>query len=257
MRIILDTNKWYDIAEGLYPYEKIKELPLCLTALNIIELIASPKLLIPEEKEKVLRTCRTILKLNPDGITPMPYDYIASEVLEIKNTVNHLGIERIGSFILGEYSEAEIKNDVDIKRYALQWFKESMNDQRIAKGKVNSGYDAPEIKAKMLSMIYMKTIYETKELLNISDTLLETIENTVDLNKNAKKIWFYLKGREANNNQLNAGKIEAKKNDQIDLLNMVYVGMNDKYWTRDEAWLERVHWNGIENFLFKFPSQEN
>jgi hypothetical protein len=245
MRIIVDTNIWYEISENVKLYKAVNQLPVYLTAWNILELISSPKLNGTDlERKKIFKVFNDILYLKPECIPLIPYQYIAKEVLESKGVYKELSISAIENLICGYYSDEKIKQFIELRKEGVRAFKKSMDEQQ--------NQLAEEFrKAKMvlgIEHIYLKTIQESKGYLIPPNEVI-----SIDLSKNANRIMFFLKVRLAISLKLHSSKTQVAKNDQGDLLNMVYVNEGDKYLSYDDKWLRKIQFDGLEDFLFTLP----
>jgi hypothetical protein len=129
MKIIGDIHIWYNLAEGQYDENKIKSLPLCLTAWNVIELISSPKLKMPLEKQKVINTAKEIRKINPNYIPYEPYSFMATEFMGISNN-NVLELKVIDDLIENKLTDSDIDKFIQFRNERVQGFKASMDKQQ-------------------------------------------------------------------------------------------------------------------------------
>ena len=74
MKIICDTNIWYDIGNGVIPYSEISDLYLVATDLSITELMTTQKLL--SDHKIVIRAIDAMLNLSAEIYKLNPIDYI-------------------------------------------------------------------------------------------------------------------------------------------------------------------------------------
>jgi hypothetical protein len=106
--------------------------------------------------------------------------------------------------------------------------------------------------SQALNAMVQDVISETEKILKIS---------RINANKeiaamNGKHLNFFLWVRAEYCKKLQAihprpKNYQAAKNDQGDLLNMVYVGNNDKYWVEEPKWKNNISDAGLSNFMFE------
>lgn len=247
MKIIADTNVWYHLSEGRYKHLVSSDAPLCLTAWTILELITSPKLLMKHERKKVIDASKAIINLNPFIIEEDPYSFIASNILGISNkSVYNFNITDLEKLVAGEISEEELKTYIQFRHERVNQFRNSVRIQQSRK--LNSMQSNSLIEMnQLIEAVGQQTVKEVEKILGI----LETDINIEHLRINGNQINFFLWVRAIYNFKLdNEPGYKVEKNDQGDILNMIYVGQDDKYWTSDCKWLKNVIDSGLSKFIY-------
>ena len=247
MKIITDTNVWYHISEGKYKNILKDNLPLCLTSWNILELLTSPKLKMSNEKKKVIEAAKTIVDLNPMIISEEPFSFIASNILGIPNQrVHKLRIKDLEKLINDEISNDELIKYIEFRNERVIQFRDSVKKQQ-ANNLTNFQSTTTLDMGGLIEAVGQQTIAEVESILKLSRADI----NQQHLILNGSQINFFLRVRAIYNFKLdNEVGYKVEKNDQGDILNMVYVGQKDKYWTGDCKWIKNIIDSGLSDFIY-------
>lgn len=210
----------------------------------------TPRQKTPEGKQAVKNACRAIRKLNPIYIKYLPLEFIANQIFGIRIQKNIVNLSCIDRIINDSFSDEDMEIFSNGYVEMKNMFKSSFDSQAM----VNRDDDT--LKAKLSDI--NKAI-----LMALNDTAVEVEKNCsikigkytdYQKSKMINDLKFYNLARATSYQNTTLKGKQMLKNDQFDLYNMAYLGTKDKYWTNDEKWLKKIHFQGIEDFLFKLPT---
>jgi hypothetical protein len=248
-RIITDTNIWYNIAEGKYSYNRIKGLPLCLTALNVMELLITPKRKTSEGKKLVIKTCKLIQKLAPYYIKYLPYQYISSKVYHKHVKHHQVSKDYLSKIIKDDFSADNEKLINEGYKSMKDKFKSTLDEQT----KANREDLLLKKQLKDINILVTSALKDTRQEIGRELNIDISHEDILANQKLIDEFKLYYLSRATLYYNLTFNDFMVGKNDQFDLMNMVYVGPSDKYWSDDEKWHGKINWQGIEDYLFSLP----
>jgi len=244
--IITDTNIWYKIAEKQISLELAKRLPLAVTALTIIELTSSPKLNNEIGKKEVWRACQAIINANPFYLRNLPYEFAANEYLG-KKLKKKISIGWFHNICRNKFNDINIKERIDSRNKRVTAFRTLLMGQ---------------IRNVHLDKTIKNQIKQPEKAVDISlnDFLIE-IGKATGINSRKVKhkrvvdqgagLDLYLKARARYNQMLSLEGQQPASNDQFDITNLLYVKMEDLYWTLDKKWLKIITETQMEHKLYR------
>lgn len=246
MRIIVDTGIWYSLSDGKIDWKLTKGLPLFLTAANVMELIVTPYL--KTDPDKVIRVCKMIRRINPGYIERDPYSYLAREVFGKKIKTKY-EVSLLNRIVERSIEPIIIEKLVELKRIRSEDFKEKIRIAQQANkesSEIISRLDNPKLGE---IAVLQDTQQELEKTLGVNPFKFypQKVENSI------YKVRFYLNIRLAYYKALNLTtrkRYEPNGNDQMDLLQTVYVGPQDKYWVEDDKWVKLIHDAGLQSQIF-------
>ena len=253
MKIITDTCIWYNIAEGDYEDGVLKKLPLVITAMTLIEILSSKNLLHPINKYKIKKIYAAIKKHNPIFYNQLPFEYAANKYFgkKLKAKTSYSLIENI----INKIEDTEfINNLVEENNARLFEFKEILEKQvekrksLIKQGVITKRYIDENYKD------YVKGYWEDflKSLAKHTGISMKSISKSL-LEKNGAQINPYIFSSAHYGYKLLFKGNKAHKNDQGDNLNLLYLGINDLYWTTDKKWNGILKDAGCSKLVYNYP----
>jgi len=239
MRIFCDTNIWYGIGNGSINLEEYDLPPLFATYVNIDELARTPNILYDLDNVRdairaamVNAKYRTIndnpfiymLKMeNPDFNPNLQHD---NAILEVTTTFAK------GRYIKDEFIETFKDEWIEPRQKELQEIADVYN-QLFDNIKAGIGNKKKEYR-KLDAIPFIKDFIKdrigdwTENHLGKRQTLSDEFDwNQVEL---------YLYTWASLYVELSVSNMRFQANDAYDLSNLVYVGPEDKYWTKEKRW---------------------
>lgn len=246
MGIVTDTNILYHIADGLYPIERIKQLPLIVTASNIVELISSPKIQTEEGHRQVINVCNTIRRFNPKYQLQLPYDFVAREYFgkKLKGKILLRAFYDVCDYGIGDEQRNE---SVKMRKARVTDFKASMIEQ------IKNVKLSPEIVSKLSEANTAADSSATDFALELQKVtgVNPRSADKARIQRKGKGMDLYIRARAKYNQNLTLKKgYLPAGNDQLDLANLMYVRNEDLYWTTDEKWLNIINDVNMGHKLF-------
>jgi hypothetical protein len=233
--LITDTNIWYDLADGKIDIESLSERPVVLTAASLFEIITSCKII---NNQRYIKNINKLIKIiTPIYYDEMPLEFILNRDYNIKvNTP--LQIESIIKTVSNLEDTNYLKQLVDTRKSLNYEFKKSVDNQKksIRKNIKLFNYDDSY---NIQKPVYMKqAIKKLNCFLNSTLSVSKIKLSYEDVSSNSK-LFPFLSLHAAYSyylNYENNGGNSAGKNDQIDLLNFMYVNVNDNYLSSDNIY---------------------
>ena len=256
--IICDTNIWYDIGKGSIPINKIYGLPLVCTHLSLNELLNSPNLYIDQDAVRnavrAIKEFGSMINLqNPyiHGITRFlpDYSYCTDNSSEIWKQLESL----LNNEILFSDEQVEILNNIFSER--SKEFKEEiaeLNKNALPnKNYIKDNHIRNDIRHTDYSFHFRKTLVDYlisyhKQNSNTAIQISLDSDNWDDLELIIEVWSHFTKCLDINYDQ------KLHTNDWGDILNMIYVGRNDLYWTSEKKWNNLIKANPrTQKYLFQ------
>lgn len=250
--IICDTNIWYDIAKGNIMPEKIANLKLIGTAVNIVEIASTPNLV--KDIELVKRTIKALQNYHFKIISTNPFDHIIS-IFDSSFEPNDEQVKRL----LNDFETLDnIPNLTELSSKELEVVKESVSKVVARKdyitGVVNDVLFQTQIfiknnhlKKSYLSKSY-KDSWKSFFIMLISEYYKEKYKKKFSIAENDikwERLAFFMTAWDEYFKHLDIqyGR-KFKNNDWYDLFNLVYVQPEFKYWTSEKrSWAKMLKEN--------------
>lgn len=256
IKIICDTNIWYNLGDGRIDSKVAEENHLVATFYTFEELNTTYNIL--NDSDKVIKTSQAIIQYSKEQILENAILYLARTMdkffvderytynlgMRNWNEVRLLARTPVGSkfpqWVVDMYEE-NIKNrekeGVDIAK-AENLLSDSVRQEakKAYKKDKQNYFDAVANNIVSLLGLYLKEF--TKEKVEFpSDYKFEQIE----LFLNAYVEYFF---------RLDVGGMRVQANDAYDLYNLIYVKPGMKYWTLENRWLTIIKDSGMGHYLF-------
>ena len=249
--IICDTSIWYELAKGLINVNKLDNVKLIATEVNLHEIAYSPNLL--KKFELIKDAARSMKKYRNDIILTNPYEHIISlfdNTYKPNYKKAELFLKQIDILInIDDISEVSPNNissiEKSLEKYhdAFRPLLDSINE-KIAQNREDiqsfgGKYEFRKLNfldSRKLDVITIINSYST----NVNKKELKIDDSAFDW----EKIEFFLEVFDEYYKLLvlrNNGKFHL--NDWHDLYNMVYVKPGFKYWTNDKIWQRDLQLN--------------
>lgn len=255
--VICDTMIWYEIAKGNIEIEKLKDIKLIATGINIAELVTSENLY--REYELIKKTVKAVYEHHHQLILYDPWDYLIETHVQIEFTpIKTEGLSKdleavnlILSESVDEFMNSNKNELVSVIMKLNEPIKKFVGDLNV--GLLNT-------REKWIEKLGSRKHYINylRENDDLYDEILQMIINIFAdiLNVNRNDLIGRINWSEFNFfvqiwTKLFADKIIMRQakfhdNDIFDLFNMAYVGSSDYYWTLEKnPWLRLI--NSDEN----------
>lgn len=264
--IICDTNVWYDLGSGKIPKSGIEGTQLVCTHINLRELVNSYNLVTNFEAVKnAVKAIRSyashyylenpfecgIKKLVPSFIINEEYgERILNEAMELVNVSINIPADRIDELKnYYEDSNKSYKDSVGDMNEIARKIKEDIKEKGTKKErrKEDTTQRARMFFARLASDYSDQHYPETKSVI-----VQEDVENWEKLELFIEVLADYFKEIELSPTQ------KIQPNDWADVLNMVYVGKDDLYWTGESKWNRFIEKNeNATKYLFKLETSNS
>lgn len=242
MKIILDTNIWYDIENNeIFKKQDLTD-KIAVTFLNYFELIKKPRISKdPDFFRKIF------LKMAEyEQIFEPPFVHIAkihkfyhyNVLTELQDYIMFIVNFRNGDYIDPE-KELEFKEyvkhmDIDFENLANTYNEEALNIKAKIKNKGNHrNVDSSKLTNNYLSSIVYQATKQDLTGFNFKD--IELLSDTLNL--------FFKK--------MEIGELIMNTNDIVDYMMLSYVQPGDLYYTKDKKWLKLIADSDHANYLYK------
>lgn len=260
MKIFCDTNIWYGIGNGEINLEKDDLSILFATYINIDELAKTPNIL--KDLKSVRGAIRAAMKNakyrtinynpfvymlkmeNPNFNPELEHDKI---ILKITETLANDGYININF-------DHRFKNElIEPRQKQLQEMADSYN-QLFDSMKAGIGYRKKEFR-KLDAIPFIKEFIKnqigdwTKTHLGEKLTLSDEFE--------WKQVELYLHTWASLYVELSLSHMRFQANDVYDLSNLVYVGPEDKYWTKEKRWQNIIENAGLGYYLVEYKNESH
>lgn len=248
MRIICDTNVWYNIAGGKLIKEKVSELNLISSFINIRELAKTPNLI--DQYSFIADVIRTIFKFQREVIFYSPFIHIAKlqkpdYEFNIQSNLGH--VLKFTELIAKGYEVREDKREefklfieeakTDLEAVTAPWNLEADRiKEKITDKKAHKKEDPTELNRGLISyMVEVATNGEVSLKESFDWKQIELLEGTLKA--------FFL--------ELEVSGMKIDPNDWFDLFILAYVQPGDLFWTYEKRWLRMIGEKAkLGNYLF-------
>ena len=254
--VIVDTNIWYDIAEGKIEKKSFKNYNLVANYVNLDELSVTKKLKDKKSFDLVKKVVNKVYLEKSKMIIENPISYLVrleypkadltryeenyKGIIKFLDDLRHNRIPH--SNISG--IESIINNRKDELREAAKYFNEDMKSNREnVQSNIQSGNYGEETIRKSNSIDYTKDFIRylvrsiTKGKFELSDEFPW------------EKVELFLYTFDAYRKEYILSKWLFKPNDWYDLFILVYVDQKRKYWTNEMKWKKFIKLGGVEKYL--------
>lgn len=246
MKIIADTNIWYEFEYRKELFEKVKNEPISPTYINIHELCKTKNLL--DKEELVRNVIRKLFHFKANTIFEPPFIYIA----KLHNKVEFDVRKEIS--VLLEFT-SKIASDYPIDSNKLDELRTLLNNVE------NDFLDISEIfnqqVQKVKKSITNKKLHKSNDTTQLNGRFLNFLVETSTNKKNnligfdLDRIELLTKTMDCFFKKLEVSQMKFQLNDWYDLLILSYVQPGDKFWTKEKRWINLINEAGCENYLFK------
>jgi len=258
--IICDTNIWYDIANGKIKPEEISKLKLIGTAVNIIEIASTPNLV--KNIELVRRTIKALQKYHFIIISTNPFDHLISIFDSSFEPKDEHVIRLLNDFEV--LDNIDTFDDLSFKDWDIVKDKiaETVARKDYITGVVNDVLSQSQtfIKNNHLKKSYSSKSYKDSWkpffILLISEYYRDKYKEDFIIAENDihwKRLDFFITAWDEYFKSLDIqyGR-KFKNNDWHDLLNLVYVQPEFKYWTSEKrSWAKLLKENkDLKPYIF-------
>lgn len=256
IKVVCDTNVWYDINTGRLSSSNFRDYHLLATYENVLELSMSKNIKDNFNSIDALRALEShkkeIIKFTPgeyflhlvDGYTPNIFmgEMLIAESLDMtqENVYNMIQLHKINK---DKIEETIRQNQLELDEIANLFNKnanklfELISDNRYRKPYWRKNY-----------------IYERQQLLKSSFEYWKTergIPRQIDWNNYPwDKMFFFVNTFDLFLKSIEIGTRKFKRNDVADLFNMVYVKPGYKYLTGEKQWIKLMKDNSPELFEY-------
>lgn len=244
MKVICDTNVWYDLADGKYDLEKVASWTLCATYVNISELSKTQNYI--DRIDVVREALRQIFKRKAD--------------INFYNPLEHII----------KLQEASYPINWNQLTPMLQFTEQVMRGHVVTQGMeeiANAFFN--DFKRELVEMTNVVNADLEQHRANSDRALLSEKENFVELNKRRIETFVtsFLPSFKFNNGfdwsqlelfhatlgmwiqDLLANKKMIRANDWNDLFILAYVQPGIKYWTAEKKWNRLILESGLGHYL--------
>lgn len=245
-RIIVDTNIWYDLGDNEALFLDLKET-LVPTYVPLWELCNTG--VLKSDPQRVQNACRRMLEAQKNMIYEQPLRYLIKSCNKRKfkpNTIREIyrlleASSRIarGAIIVKD-KEDEFYQYILATKRGLKDIKVSMDElASVCKSKIKNNQKHKKRYSLHIIIDYLNYLAKqaTNNRYNLRRLPLRNYELLIcvmDL--------FYKK--------LETGETVWDRNDLNDLFILSYVRKGDKYWTKDQKWIDLIKEAGCEEYLF-------
>ncbi|NTW31784.1 MAG: hypothetical protein HGB12_04035 [Bacteroidetes bacterium] len=246
MKIIADTNIWYNLAQDKDPFSKVSEIQICPNHINIIELCKTDNVI--KREELVREVIRAIFHYKNNVIYEPPFIHIAQLIhkdLEY-DVVKEMGtyLEFTSSFAKGQKIEQNKREDF------LDWV--NLKNERFEKSTaffnehIKLISENVELKKQKKNL---NTIPVTADFINL---IIKTVtDEKYDMHElNLNEIELLLKSMDAFFKKVETSDMKIKPHDWNDMAVLGYVRPGDKYWTTDRTWINLIKEAGCQHYLY-------
>lgn len=251
--IICDTNIWYDMNDDIFDRLQ-KDIKLYTTRLNVLEVLHSNHLFNSFNKSQ--NAGNAILKYADGFIDLHPFSWeVHTKDIDIYNFKKSNLFKDLNK--LSKSTKDKVLNSEEIKADCNEW-KECLNTffvKHFMDSLKEAKYYISKKKSFAKSLIKQKKIKSERAndlkllVLKEFNNFNHTQYNIDDINWS--KYELYLNVRNVWTRQLIFEKtMNVKKNDLIDMLNMIYVRTGWLYWTKDRSWINTIKEAGMGHCLF-------
>ena len=249
-RIITDTNIWYRISnEEIRNISKDYQLVVPIILLN--EIYTSPNITISEntfkdQKKAVNAIIENLIYI--EFIEYYPFHFL------LKNSHYELKQQQYSKFYIEEFraiSKLKYENvqNISTKRVDISVLTKNINETSyVYKQLINKNLETKTKFKKFNTLEFTESL-----ILKYANDILE-VENTnfPKIIKLSSENEIFLKTFDKLLREVSANTTKkVEDNDWVDIFNLIYVGNNDLYWTKEKSKKKLVIESGLENYLFE------
>lgn len=245
MKIIADTNIWYYLAQDPNLFEKVKDMPINPTFINIYELSKSDNILNKEDLAR--EAIRKLFAFKSKAIFEPPFVYLARLHKEfdfnpekevggwLRFTKKFANGGQIDPNQRGRFKEeingirADLKSGAEFFNQEAERIKDNIKDKREHKKE-----DTLETTAGFLNFVIETATDQQCDLKSFDFNKIELLWYTLD---------YFFK-------TLEISQRKFQENDWFDFSILAYIQPDDKFWTREKRWINLIQEAGFEDYLF-------
>lgn len=245
MKIIADTNIWYELGKDEELFNSVKTEIICPTFVNLVELIKTENIIDKEDYTR--QAIRSLLKFKSSFIFEPPLIYLVRLYNDYhyeishhyQNVLKYSELFANGAKVNHDKKQEFLEGITEIKlRFAgisdlINEKKIEIQNRNINKLNYNRK-DSFHITANFVNFCIEIATKKKENLIGISIEKSELLIRTLDL--------FF--------KRLETSKMKAQPNDIYDFLILSYVQTGDKYWTKEKRWLNLIKDAGFGNYLY-------
>jgi hypothetical protein len=245
MKIIADTNIWYELGENDELFKSVKQEPICPTFANIYELSKSHNHI--NDPELIRSAIQKMFHFRYNVIYDSPFIYLAKlnqsfknkPMEEIMNLLNFTEIIANGRKLTSD-EQKQFKIEIDELQKTLSHATKLYNDQ------------AEEIQGRIRKSAYKKT-----DTVMISAGFIDQSVRAVTKNQcsiegfTIEKFALLAITLDQFFRTLVMSPMRIEDNDWYDLAQLAYVQPGDKYWTKEIRWKSLIKQGNQDSYLYE------
>lgn len=233
MRIITDTNIWYNITQKEFEKIKSKKHKLFIPIIVLNEIYTSPNIYLNAKTfNKAKKAIENILKYenNVEFIDLNPFEYLLKQIMPDYKTPNTI------EFYIKEFKALAQLNFDDVKynhieRFDISGLTNFINEQsKEYKLLINKNKETK----KNFKKFSTKKLTENLILKYANENLQEVNNNFPKIDKLEEENKLLLLVFDNLLREVSKSGKKIKNNDWVDIFNLVYVGKSDLYWTKEK-----------------------
>lgn len=246
-RIVADTNIWYYLGDNNSLFLELKN-KLVPTYVSLWELCNTG--ILKSDPLRVQKACRRMLEAQKNMIYEQPLRYLIKSCNKKKfkpNTIREIySLLDASSHIARGATIANDRKD-DFHKYILEK-KQGLKDIKVSMDEV-----ALTCKSNIKNKVKHRKAYSLHIIINYLNFLAkQATNNKHNLRKlPIKNYELLICVMDLLYKKLETGSIAWKENDLYDLFILAYVRKGDKYWTKDQKWIDLIKEAGCEEYLYK------
>jgi len=245
MKIVADTNIWYNLGQNKKLFEKVKGEPICPSYVNIYEISKSDNLI---EKEEISRAAiQKLFHYKSNMIYEPPLVHIAKLHMDYEfDPVKKIGVllQFTSNYAKGQSIDPRkvdsFKARISALRKDLETAANFFNGEaekirtRINNKKEHKKKDTEPLIASFINFCVQTVTEKQCDLKDFDFDQVELLVMTLD---------HYFKTIETSHMKIQA-------NDWFDFAILAYVQPGDKYWTLEKRWIRLIDEAGCGDYLF-------
>jgi hypothetical protein len=250
MKIVTDTNKFYDLGSNESLLQKVSQEPIVPTFISLRELTTTGNLLakpteVRDAIRAVLRFEDKLITEPPflylaklyeskelDGINPPPHDLIIARMLAAGETIAPGQEDEFYEFV--KERRAELKKGADIFNHKAIEIRERIGESK----NQHLAIDSRPLTAEFIQFCVSDATSKECDLAGYTSENFELLLGVLDQ--------FFKK--------METSPMSFKPNDWYDFALLAYVQPGDKLWTSDGRWIGLIREVGLEHYLYSPPS---
>jgi hypothetical protein len=249
MKIVIDTNKLYDLGSNELLLHKVSQEPITPTFVSLRELTTTGNLLA--KPTEVRDACRAMLRYEDkliteppflylaklyeskslDGINPPPHDLVIARMLAAGETIAPGQEDKFYEFV--KERRAELQKGADIFNHNAIGIRERIGENK----RQHLAIDSLQLTAEFIQFCVSEATNKHSDLAGYTSEKFELL--LVVLDQFFKKI--------------ETSPMSYKPNDLYDFALLAYVQPGDKLWTSDGRWVGLIKEVGLERYLYSPP----